>query len=152
MADNIWSDEWDSLGDNDWEDGMKSLHLPRSGTTLGGSVYELPPGKRSAYHFHHAADELLIALTEGVTLRTPEGERTLEAGEAAFFPPGPEGAHGQVNNSTEPVRYFVAGTRPAPEVVEYPDLKQLTVQSRLPSQTGEALFAIYDVGEGKKPE
>jgi len=152
MANNIWSDEWDSLGDNDWEDGMKSLHLPRSGTVLGASVYELPPGKRSAYHFHHAADELLVALTSGVTVRTPEGERELEAGESVFFPPGPDGAHGQINNGSEPVRYLVAGTRFAPEVVEYPDLKQLTVQSRLASQTGEPLFSIYDIGAGKGAE
>jgi uncharacterized cupin superfamily protein len=152
VANNIWSDDWDSLGDNEWEDGMKSFRLPRSGTMLGGTVYELPPGKRSAYHFHHAADELLVALTAGLTLRTPDGERELQAGETVFFPPGPEGAHGQLNHSAEPVRYLVAGTRQAPEVVEYPDLKQLTVQSRLPSQTGEPLFAIYDVGEGKEPE
>jgi uncharacterized cupin superfamily protein len=152
MADNIWSDEWESLGDNEWEDGMKSFRLPRSGTMLGGTVYELPPGKRSAYHFHHAADELLVALTEGVTLRTPDGERTLVVGDAVFFPPGPDGAHGQINKSTSSVRYLVVGTRMAPEVVEYPDLKQLTVQSRLASQTGEPLFVIHDIGEREEPE
>jgi quercetin dioxygenase-like cupin family protein len=90
MADNIWSGDWDSLGDNDWEAGLKSLRLPRGdGTLLGASVYELPPGAKSAYHFHHGAEELLIALSEGVTVRTPDGERVLAAGEAVFFAPGP---------------------------------------------------------------
>ena len=100
MADNIWSDEWDSLGDNDWENGLKSLRLPRSGTVLGASVYELPPGGRSAYHFHHGADELLIALTAGVTVRTPEGERELAVGEAVFFPPAPRGRTGRSTTPT----------------------------------------------------
>ena len=147
MADNIWSDDWDSLGDNDWEQGMKSLRLPRSGDVLGASVYELPPGGRSAYHFHHGAHELLIALTDGVTLRTPEGERVLAAGEAVFFPPGPDGAHGQVNATDGPVRYLVAGTRPSPEVAEYPDLGQITAQSRFPSQKGDQLFVIHTLQE-----
>jgi hypothetical protein len=33
----------------------------------------------------------------------------------------------------------------SPEVVEYPDLKQLTAQSRLPSQSSDRLFVIHDV-------
>ena len=147
MAANIWSADWDSLGDNDWEQGLKSLRLPREGAMLGASVYELPPGGRSAYHFHHGAEELLIALTDGVTVRTPSGERELEAGDAVAFPPGPEGTHGQVNNTDEPVRYLVAGTRVSPEVVEYPDLGQLTAQSRLSSQKGEQLFVIHTLQE-----
>jgi uncharacterized cupin superfamily protein len=150
MADNIWSGDWDSLGDNDWEAGMKSLRLPRGdGMLLGASVYELPPGGKSAYHFHHGAEELLIALSEGVTVRTPDGERVLAAGEAVFFAPGPGGAHGQVNDTDEPVRYLVAGTRPSPEVAEYPDLGQLTAQSRHASQMGEPLFVIHTLQEGE---
>jgi uncharacterized cupin superfamily protein len=147
MADNIWSEEWDSLGDNDWEKGMKSLRLPRSGSVLGASVYELPPGGESAYHFHHGADELLVALTGGVTLRTADGERELANGEAVFFPPGPDGVHGTINRTDGPVRYLVAGTRFSPEVVEYPDLGQLTAQSRLASQKGEPLFVIHTLVE-----
>jgi len=40
----------------------------------------------------------------------------------------------------------VTGTRVSPEVVEYPDLKQVTAQSRHPSTTGGELFLIHDVG------
>jgi uncharacterized cupin superfamily protein len=151
MADNIWSDDWDSLGDNDWEKGMKSFRLPRAGTVLGASVYELPPGRDSAYHFHHAADELLVALTGGVTLRTAEGERVLANGEAVFFPAGPDGLHGTLNRTADAVRYLVAGTRFSPEVVEYPDLGQVTAQSRLASQKGEPLFLIHTLGEEDAP-
>ena len=147
MADNIWSDDWDSLGDNDWEQGTKSFRLPSEGALLGASVYELPPGGRTAYHFHHGSEELLIALTDGVTVRTPSGERELAAGDAVSFPAGPEGTHGQVNDTDGPVRYLVAGTRTSPEVVEYPDLGQLTAQSRLSSQKGDRLFVIHTLQE-----
>jgi hypothetical protein len=39
----------------------------------------------------------------------------------------------------------MAGTRPTPELVEYPDLGQLTAQSREPSQTGEPLFVVHQL-------
>ena len=57
------------------------------------------------------------------------------------------GAHEIRNDTDEPVRYVVAGIRVSPEVAEYPDLKQLTAQSRFPSQTGGPLFVIHDVQE-----
>ena len=76
------------------------------------------------------------------TLRTPSGERQLEEGDVVHFPPGPEGAHGLRNDTDESVRYLMAGTRVSPEVVEYPDLKQVTGQSR------HGLFFIHDVEEG----
>ena len=45
------------------------------------------------------------------------------------------------------MRYLVASTRGSPEVVEYPDLKQITAQARTGSQTGERLWLIHDVQE-----
>lgn len=140
----IWSDEWESLGESEWEAGTKSTRLGRGGD-LGATVYELSPGGRSTYHFHHAAEEILVTLRGRITLRTPDGERELVEGDVVHFPRGPEGAHEQLNRTDEPVRYLVAGTRSGPEVVEYPDLHQLTAQSRLPSQHGEQLFVIHDL-------
>src|SRR5438128_2602126 len=63
-------------------------------------------------------------------------------------PPGPAGAHGLRNDTAEPVRYVMAGTRVSPEVVEYPDLGQLTAQSREPSYKGEQLFVIHTLEDG----
>ena len=74
-------------------------------------------------------------------------ERQLDEGAVVHFPTGPDGAHELRNDTDEPVRYVVAGIRVSPEVVEYPDLKQLTAQSRHDSQKGERLFVIHDVGE-----
>jgi uncharacterized cupin superfamily protein len=144
VPENIWSDEWESLGETEWEHGTKSTRLPR-GERIGATVYELPPGGRSTYHFHHAAEEILVALRGRLTLRTPEGERELEEGDVVHFPRGPEGAHEQQNRTDEPVRYLMISNREAPEVVEYPDTRQVTAQSRLDSQTGEPLFVIHEL-------
>jgi uncharacterized cupin superfamily protein len=140
---NIWSDDWDP--GEDWSGGGgKSKRLPR-GPGLGASVYELGPGNFVVYHFHHGMEELLVVLRGRPTLRTPDGERQLDEGESVYFPVGPDGAHALRNDTGEPVRFLMASTRPSPEVVEYPDLKQLTAQAFTDSQLGERLFVIHDV-------
>jgi uncharacterized cupin superfamily protein len=141
---NIWSDEWDEGGE-DWSGGGgKEKRLPNS-DRLGATLYELGPGNFVVFHFHHAWDELLIVLRGRPTLRTHEGERQLKEGEVVFFPVGPDGAHGLRNDTESAVRYVMASTRGSPEVVEYPDLKQITAQARTGSQTGERLWLIHDL-------
>jgi uncharacterized cupin superfamily protein len=93
------------------------------------------------YHTHHGSEELLIVLRGRPTVRTPDGERQLDEGDVVHFPPGPEGAHGIRNDTDETVRYVVAGTRVSPEIVEYPDLKQVTGQSR------HGIFFVHDQNE-----
>ena len=140
---NIWSDAWDPS--EDWSGGgARSKRLPR-GVNLGSSVYELGPGNFVVYHFHHAAEELMVVLRGRPTLRTGEGSRQLDEGEVVHFPTGPDGAHGVTNDTDEPVRFLMASTLPSPEVAEYPDLKQITAQARTGSQTGERLWLIHDV-------
>ena len=142
---NIWTDEWDP--DEDWSGGGgRAKRLPR-GQNLGGSVYELGPENFVVYHFHHAAEELMVVLRGRPTLRTPEGKRVLEEGEVVHFPTGPDGAHGVVNDTAEPVRLVMASTLQSPEVVEYPDLKQITAQARTGSQTGDRLWLVHDVDQ-----
>jgi uncharacterized cupin superfamily protein len=89
---------------------------------IGGSVYEVDPGKKLwPYHLHHANEEWMIVLRGRPTLRTPKGERELVEGDVACFPRGADGAH-QVRNATEePVRILMLSTRIAPEILEYPD-------------------------------
>ena len=142
--DNIWSDAWDEGGE-DWSGGGgREKRLPNS-ERLGATLYELGPGNFVVYHFHHAWDEFLIVLRGRPTLRTGEGERQLKEGEVVFFHVGPDGAHGLRNDTESPVRYVMASTRGSPEVVEYPELKQITAQARTGSQTGEKLWLIHDV-------
>jgi uncharacterized cupin superfamily protein len=142
--DNIWSDEWGEQGD-DWSGGGGlAKALPR-GEALGATVYELGRGNFGVYHFHHRSEELLILLAGRPTLRTPEGSRVLEPGDVVHFPVGPSGAHAVTNESEEPARFVMVSTRDAPEVVEYPDLGQITVQGRNGSQTGDKLWFIHNV-------
>ena len=91
------------------------------------------------YHAHHGSEELLIVLRGRPTLRTPDGERVLDEGDVVHFPAGPDGAHGIRNDTDETVRYVVAGTRVSPEVVEYPDLGQVTGQSK------HGIFFVHDL-------
>jgi uncharacterized cupin superfamily protein len=150
MSDNnIWSDEWPEQ-DEDWSGGGgKDKRLPRAEERpgLGATVSELGPGNFVVYHFHHAWEELLVVLRGRPTLRTPAGERQLDEGDAVYFPTGADGAHGLKNETDEPVRILMASTLSSPEVVEYPDLRQVTAQARTRSMLGERLFLIHDVEE-----
>jgi uncharacterized cupin superfamily protein len=140
---NIWAGEWDET--EDWSGGGGRSRRLRRGDRLGATLYELDPGNFVVYHFHHGWEELLIVLRGRPTLRTPDGERRLEEGDVVFFPTGPAGGHSLRNETDEPLRYVMASTLSTPEVVEYPDLKQITAQARTASQTGERLWLVYDV-------
>jgi uncharacterized cupin superfamily protein len=144
MSDNnIWTDEWDP--GEDWSGGgARAKRLPR-GHDLGATVYQLGPGNWVPFHFHHASEELMVVLRGRPTLRTQSGERQLDEGEVLHFPTGPDGAHGVANETDEPVRYLMASTLRSPEVAEYPDLKQITVQAQTRSLTGERLWLIHEV-------
>jgi len=144
MSDNnIWTDTWEP--GEDWSGGgARAKRLPR-GDDLGASVYELGPSNWLVYHFHHASEELLVVLRGRPTLRTAGGNRELNEGDVVHFPTGPDGAHGVSNETDQPVRLLMASTLRSPEVAEYPDLKQITVQARTRSLTGERLWFIHDV-------
>jgi uncharacterized cupin superfamily protein len=142
---NVFDDDWGEQPE-DWSGGGgRSKRLVGSGPQLGASVYELGPGNFNVFHFHHGSEELLIVVRGRPTLRTSEGERVLDEGAAVHFPAGPNGAHGVRNDTEEVVRYVVAGIRVTPEVVEYPDTRQITAQARTGSQTGECLWFVHDL-------
>jgi uncharacterized cupin superfamily protein len=151
VGDNVFTDDWDP--DEDWSGGgAVSKRLPR-GDVLGATVYELDPGDVTVYHFHHGAEELLVVLRGAPTLRTPAGERVLAEGDAVHFPAGPEGAHSLRNDSEVATRFLLVSDHPSPEVVEYPDLGQVTAQARTASQTGERLWLIHEVRpSGETPD
>ena len=89
---------------------------------IGGSVYEIDPGKKLwPYHLHHANEEWLVVLRGRPILRTPEGERELVEGDVACFVRGGAGTHQIRNTTEEPVRILMLSTRIAPEILVYPD-------------------------------
>ena len=93
---------------------------------LGGSVYELPPGQSVCpYHWEAGDEELLLVLSGEVSVRHPDGEQALGAGEIVCFPAGPTGAHKVTNNSADTVRVVMLSTAIEPAITLYPDSDKL---------------------------
>ncbi len=111
---------------------------------LGASVYELPPGEAAfPMHYHLGNEELLIALAGRPTLRTPDGERELEEGEAVAFPVGERGAHQIVNRGEEPARVLIVSEMIAPEIVVRPESGKLSAFGRPPGSRGEGMHGVF---------
>jgi uncharacterized cupin superfamily protein len=155
---NVFHDAWDELYPpvEGWRSNVR--RLVARGHTLGMSVFELLPGQtQTPYHFHHGNEELILVLRGKPTLRTPEGERELEAGDMVHFPTGPEGAHQVANRTQEPARYLVVDSKVSPEIVEYPDSGKLASMSRGASQRGGPLWTAHrledevDYFDGESP-
>ena len=97
---------------------------------LGVTLYEIDPGGAvSPYHAHHANEELLLVLDGRPQLRTPDGSRRLQPGDAVAFPRGPLGAHRLSNPDGPPARVLVFSTMNLPEVAEYPDTGTLLAKT-----------------------
>ena len=83
MRTNLLRDDWNEQRARPgyaWK--RPGLGRALGGELLGTSLYELPPGQAPwPYHWHWANEELLIVVAGVPTLRTPDGERTLQAGE-----------------------------------------------------------------------
>ncbi len=113
---------------------------------IGASLWEVPPGEAAyPYHYHYSDEELVIVLSGRPTLRTPEGERELETGEALRFGLGEEGAHQILNRGEEVVTFLAISSHGRPDIVVYPDSDKLGVGERLPE--GGGLRAFFKRGD-----
>ena len=135
---NLNADEWNETKEHAGYAFSQAFVGDRIGAELlGGSLYEVPPGKKLwPYHLHHANEEWVVVLRGRPTLRTPEGERELAEGDVACFPRGPAGAHQLRNDTGEPVRVLMLSTNLDPEVLEYPDSDKIAATDA----RGERLF------------
>lgn len=127
---NVFTDDWEELFPpvEGWRSNTRRL---APGRTLGLTVIELPAGQTQCpYHFHHGSEEFLLVLGGAPTLRGPDGERQLEAGDFVHFPRGRDGAHQVFNRGGEPARYLIADAKVSPEIVEYPDSGKIASMSR----------------------
>lgn len=95
----------------------------------GLGIYEIEPGNASwPYHFETTEEEWLIVIEGELTLRTPEGESVLRAGDVACFPAGAAGAHAVRNHTERPVRYAMPSTiAPYGDAAVYPDSGKVKV-------------------------
>ena len=96
---------------------------------LGATLYELDPGEGTApYHYHGSREEWLLVLAGTPSVRHPEGEDVLGAGDLVCFPEGPAGAHRIVNRGNEPARLILISTVALPVTAHYPDSGKLLIR------------------------
>ena len=96
------------------------------------AFYELPPGKANyPYHYHLTSEEIFYIISGTGTLKTPEGEREVRAGDLLFFPAGEAGAHKLTNSSdSEPLVYIDFDTLSDPNVCVYPDSNKVGIYGK----------------------
>ena len=95
---------------------------------LGGSVYELDPGDSICpYHWEGVEEEWLVVLSGTPTLRVPDGEHELEAGDVVCFPRGPEGAHKITNRTDAVLRVLMLSAMAEVSICVYPDSNKVSV-------------------------
>jgi uncharacterized cupin superfamily protein len=100
---------------------------------LGASVYELAPGASGMnMHAHYGNEEMFVVLRGSPTLRTPESEEPLRAGDVVACPRGREGMHTIANPSSEAVLLLAVSTANFPDVVLYPETGMVGVATRHP--------------------
>ncbi len=92
-------------------------------------VYEIPPLKAAyPYHYHHKNEETFYIISGKGVLKTPTGERTVEAGELLFFPTGEAGAHKLTNCSkTENLVYIDFDVNHDIDIAVYPDSDKIGI-------------------------
>lgn len=121
-----------NLRDHDlvpYEDGpeghrfaARSLARDIGAERTGFGLYELEPGQSTwPYHFELGSEEWLLVVDGEVTLRTPDGERTLQTGDLVCFPEGPDGAHAVRNDSEKTARFAMPSVDEPTNAAIYPD-------------------------------
>ena len=94
------------------------------------SFYELPVGMANyPYHYHLAQEEIFYIIRGEGALKTPQGEKTVKAGDMLYFPPGESGAHKLTNTGKETLVYIDFDTVDALDVAVYPDSDKVGVWS-----------------------
>ena len=115
--------------------GFAFAEVSASGRTgdelIGASLYELETGNQLwPYHFHIGNEEWALVVSGTPTLRTPDGERELQAGDVVGFPQGEGGAHTFYNRGAEPSRILIFSTLRGGYCV-YPDSDKVSASGRV---------------------
>ncbi|PSQ19065.1 cupin [Halobacteriales archaeon QS_8_69_26] len=125
--------EWTEFEHGEARFRRKQLGEAAGGERLGCSLYEMPPGKHGwPYHYHNGNEEALYVLAGEGTLRTPEGEQSVEAGDYAAFPADERGGHALRNDGEDTLRFLIVSTMDTPDVTVYPDADAFGVYTGSP--------------------
>ena len=120
--------EYDADDPDGYKAGMARFGPSIGAQTIGGTVYEIPPGQSICpYHYEYGNEEWLIVIQGRATVRHPGGEDVLEPGDTVCFPEGPDGAHKVTNATDEPLRVFMFSGMHEPSVAVYPDSDKIGV-------------------------
>ena len=90
----------------------------------------IKPGQATwQYHFELGSEEWLFVIEGELTLRTPEGDQSLRAGDVVSFPEGPEGAHAVRNDSDATARFAMPSVDQPTNAAVYPDTGTFALHS-----------------------
>jgi uncharacterized cupin superfamily protein len=132
---NVLTGDLDHQSDRDgyrWR-GTRWLGERLGAERIGVGVFELEDGELSfPYHFHHGVEEWMYVIAGSPTVRTPSGERTLQAGDLICFPIGAEGAH----TVRGPGRVMMISANRVPSISVYPESDKLGTR---PADDGDRL-------------
>ena len=106
--------------------------VTRIGKAAGGrdnvvKEFQIPSGESICPYHYEYEEEWLLLLEGAVTVRTPEGERTIERGELMCFAPGPAGAHKVTNHGDAAALALMWSSAREPSVAIYPDSDKMGV-------------------------
>jgi uncharacterized cupin superfamily protein len=143
-------DPWDEVND---EIGLRVRWFghPFGADMLGGSLIELLPGAAGgSLHMHYGVEEMFFVLSGSPTVRTPEGEERLSAGDVIYFPEGRDGLHTFSNPTDEPARLLGTSTKRFPDLLVYPERGVAWVATRhpereVPAGGDEGIIARFEV-------
>jgi uncharacterized cupin superfamily protein len=121
--------EYDEDDPEGYRAGSRKVSQDLGARMMAGSVYDVPPGQANCPYHYEFDEEWLLVLAGTLTVRHPEGEDEVGAGELVCFPPGPAGAHKLTNRGDEPVRMLIVSTRSQPQVAVYPDSDKVGIWS-----------------------
>jgi len=107
--------------------GYVKLAPAIGGRKMAGTLYELPPGNSNCPYHYESDEEWLFVLEGTLTVRRPDGEDELSAGDLVCFPAGPEGAHRLTNKGPDVVKMLIVSTANMPAVAVYPDSDKIGV-------------------------
>jgi uncharacterized cupin superfamily protein len=119
--------EYDDTDPEGYRAGQLKVAPLIGGETMAGGYYVVPPGQANCPYHYESDEEWLLVLDGRLTVRHPEGEDEIEAGDLVCFPAGPAGAHKLTNNGDEPVRMLIVSTANLPAVAVYPDSDKIGV-------------------------
>jgi uncharacterized cupin superfamily protein len=119
--------EYDDSDPPGYRAGMTLIGKAAGGKDNTIKAFQIPAGESLCPYHYEYEEEWLLLLEGTVTVRTPEGEQTIERGDLLCFPAGPDGAHKLTNHSDAEALALMWSSAREPSVAIYPDSDKMGV-------------------------